>query len=157
MPNLYTEIQIEAPKAQVWQALIHKEDWRWWNTFLFDCDPNRPFIPGREVSLALCRLEGEEETSLRPRVTLVQPEHCLRWVSRIPGIRSEHVFELQELGPNRTQYIHRERLSGLLAGVFLPFIRQDEKQGTYRMARQLKRYVEQGYRPRPRTYERRYY
>jgi len=39
MPSLYAEIDIEAPKSAVWQALIHKDYWVEWNTFLFDCDP----------------------------------------------------------------------------------------------------------------------
>jgi hypothetical protein len=67
----------------------------------------------------------------------------LRWIYTAPGFRSEHQFELQEIGQNRTKYIHQERLSGPMTVLFLPFLRQDEQQGLRRMARQLKRYVEQ--------------
>ncbi|MCG8364229.1 MAG: SRPBCC domain-containing protein [Pseudanabaenales cyanobacterium] len=144
MPSLYTEIEIEAPKEHVWEVLFRKEDWRQWNTFLFDCDPTKPFQRGREVSLSLRRLEGEEETEFQPTITLIRPSVCLRWVSKVPGLQNEYTFELQEIGPGRTKYIHRDNFSGLLSGVFLPFIRQDEKQGLKRMARQLKRYIERG-------------
>ncbi|PSN17589.1 hypothetical protein C7271_16925 [filamentous cyanobacterium CCP5] len=148
MPSFYAEIDINTPRFEVWDALIHKEEWHHWNTFLYDGDPSRPFVQGTEVLLALRRLEGEEATEFQPKVTLMQPDSCLRWVSKVPGLRSEHVFELAVIGPNRTRYIHRERLSGLLSRLFFPFIRKDEKQGLRRMAYQLKRYAEWRYRQR---------
>jgi hypothetical protein len=52
------------------------------------------------------------------------------------------VFELQEIGVGRTKYVHKNHFSGILTRVFLPFIREDEKRGIQRMARELKRYVE---------------
>ncbi|MFE4107097.1 SRPBCC domain-containing protein [Almyronema epifaneia] len=151
MPSLYTEIEIEASREQVWQALIHKENWYWWNTFLFDCDPHQPFREGQTVLLALQRLEGEEETEFQTTILRLQPSFYLRWISTAPGFKSEHVFELQDIGVDRTKYIHRERLSGLLAGLFFTFIRQDEKRGLKRMARQLKSYVERGSQPLQRS------
>jgi hypothetical protein len=142
MPSLYAEIEINSPASIIWDTLICKEDWRFWNTFLYDCDPNLPFALGREVFLAMQRIEGDDETEFQPVVTMMQPQRCLKWISRIPGLRSEHSFELQEISPGYTRYMHREVFSGVLSNVFLPFIRQDEKQGLQRMAHQLKRYVE---------------
>lgn len=140
--SLYTEIEIEAPHQLVWQVLLQKEQWQYWNTFLFDLDASQPFKQGEEVSLALRRLPNEEETEFQPKVTLVQPQVCLAWVSQIPGFRNEYVFELQEIGMGRTKYVHRDNFSGFLSRVFLPFIRQDEQLGIKRMARELKRYAE---------------
>jgi len=142
MPSLYIEIEIDAPKQKVWQALVRKEQWMYWNTFLYDCDASRPLQQGQEVLLALRRIPGEEETEFEPLVTLLQPEVCLTWFSAIPGLQNEHVFELQEVDRRRTKYIHRETFSGWLARVFWPFIRADEQQGLKRMARELKQYVE---------------
>ncbi|MEL6137276.1 MAG: SRPBCC domain-containing protein [Cyanobacteria bacterium J06626_23] len=156
MPSLYAEIEINAAPNQVWDALVRKEEWRYWNTFLFDCDPNLKFVVGHEVFLAMQRLEGDEDTEFQPVITVVRPDMCLRWVSRIPGLRTEHSFELRETAPGRTRYLHRDNFSGVLANVFLPFIRQDERQGLRRMADQLKRYVERGGRPPQRFYERSY-
>ncbi|MEM9904788.1 MAG: SRPBCC domain-containing protein [Cyanobacteria bacterium P01_D01_bin.44] len=156
MPSLYAEIEINAPAERVWDALIRKEDWRFWNTFLFDCDTNLRFSPGQEVFLAMQRLEGDEDTEFQPVITMMQPGVCLKWVSKIPGLRSEHSFELQEITPGRTRYLHRDTFSGVLSKVFLPFIRQDEKQGLRRMAQQLKYHVEReianeaGWNKRPR-------
>jgi hypothetical protein len=142
MPSLYTKIEIRAPKWKVWQTLVCKEDWKYWNTFLYDCDPGCPLQEGRKVLLSLRRTPGEEETEFEPVITLVQPEVCLKWVSSIPGLMIEQVFELQTVGRDCTQYIHQENFSGVLTRLILPFIRQDEQQGIKRMARELKQYIE---------------
>lgn len=142
MASLYTEIEINAPKHQVWRALFQKHQWRRWNTFLFDCDSSQVFRQGQEVFLSLRRVPDEEETEFEPLVTIVKPDICLSWVSSIPGFRNEYVFELQEIGVGRTKYLHKINYSGILTGVFLPFIREDERQGIRRMARELRRYVE---------------
>ena len=142
MASLYTEIDITAPKQQVWQVLFQKDQWKYWNTFLFDRDSEVTFMQGYEVFLSLRRLPHEEETEFEPLITRVQPTVCLSWVSSIPGFRNEYVFELQEIGVGRTKYIHKNNYSGILTRVFLPFIREDERRGIQRMARELKRYVE---------------
>ncbi len=142
MPTLYAEIDINAPQSVVWDALIRKDQWRYWNTFLYDCDPGLTLARGNEIFLSMQRLEGDEETEFQPVITMMRSPYLMKWVSTIPGLRSEHVFELQETVPGRTRYIHRETFSGILSKVFLPFIRQDERQGLRRMAQQLKLYVE---------------
>jgi hypothetical protein len=142
MPSLYTEIEINAPRQTVWQVLIRKDAWLYWNTFLYDCDASLVFVEGRKVSLSLRRVRGEEQTEFQPKVTLIQPNVCLQWVSSIPGFTCKQVFELQDLGRDRTKYIHQEKFSGTLNRFFLPFIRQDETQGMRRMAWELKGFVE---------------
>ncbi|BAS59530.1 MULTISPECIES: SRPBCC domain-containing protein [Leptolyngbya] len=142
MPSLYTEVEINAARSQIWQILIAKERWKYWNTFLFDCDPNRPFIQGRDVSLSVLRSPGEDEIQFRPIVTLVQPNYCLKWLSSIPGLHNEHVFELQDIGVNQTRFSYQQNFSGTFARFLLPFIRQEERKGIQRMAWELKRYAE---------------
>lgn len=142
MPSLYAEIEINAPKAAVWQVLTRKQDWLKWNTFLYDRNPALPFQRGQIVHLSLRRLKEETETEFEPRIILFQPPVCLRWVYTAPGFRSEHTFELQEIGRDRTKYIHQETISGVATIVILPFLRRDEQQGLRRMARELKNYVE---------------
>ncbi|MEM8614231.1 MAG: SRPBCC domain-containing protein, partial [Cyanobacteria bacterium P01_H01_bin.105] len=127
MPSLYAEIEINATAADVWDALVRKEDWRYWNTFLYDCDPRSNFMLGREVFLAMQRIEGDADTEFQPVVTTLRPGSCLRWVSKIPGLKTEHSFEMQEITPGRTRYLHRDIFMGPLSGVFLPFIREDER------------------------------
>jgi hypothetical protein len=142
MPSLYTEIEINAPRAVVWQALLRKEDWLQWNTFLFDRSPNQRFERGRSLLLSLRRVAGEEETEFQAKIIQVQPDICLRWVSTAPGFRNEQIFELQDIGRGWTKYTHQEQFSGLVTRLALPLIRQDEQQGLRRMARELKQHVE---------------
>lgn len=142
MTTLKTETEINAPKRLVWQALTVKQKWHHWNTFLFDCDAQKPFQPWEEVFLALRRLPREHKTEFQARVTLLQPEICLRWVSSIPGFRNQSIFELQEIDFRRTKYVHQSRFYGWLEPIFLPFIRKDELTGMRRMARELKHYTE---------------
>lgn len=146
MPSLYAEIEINAPPGLVWQTLIQKENWLRWNTFLYDRNPKLPFVQGKTVQLSLKRLREETETEFEPRILLLQPNRCLRWIYAAPGYRSEHGFELQAIDRNRTQYIHREMLSGMMAPFFLSFLRRDEQQGLRRMARELKYYIEDVHR-----------
>lgn len=142
MPSLYTEIEINAPKIAVWRALIGKQDWLRWNTFLYDRNAALPFKQGQTVHLSLKRSREEAETEFEPRIVVLQPSVCLRWIYTAPGFRSEHTFELQEIGRDRTKYIHQETISGPATVLFLPFLRRDEQQGLRRMARELKNYVE---------------
>ena len=159
MPTLYAEIEINAPQSVVWEALIRKDQWRYWNTFLYDCDSRLQMQRGGEIFLSMQRLEGDEETEFQPLITMMRSPHAMRWVSTIPGLRSEHTFELRETVPGRTRYLHRETFSGILSKVFLPFIRQDERQGLRRMAQQLKMHVENnilGNPPRRERYDSQY-
>lgn len=114
----------------------------YWNTFLYDRDPGQPFAQGQAIFLSLRRVAGETETEFQPRITLVQPGTCLCWVSAIPGFVSESVFELQDIGSDRTKYTHQATFSGVLTRMILPFIREEEQQGMRRMAWELKQYVE---------------
>jgi hypothetical protein len=142
MSTLYTEIEINASKQDVWRILYHKEEWRNWNSFLFDRDSSLPFQTNQMVRLSVWRSPADQDTEFQAIVKVVQPEVCLSWVSEIPGFRGEYWFELQDIGVDRTKYIHREEFSGWLSRIFLPFIREDEKRGMERMARELKRYLE---------------
>lgn len=142
MPSLYAEIEISAPQSVVWQALIRKENWLKWNTFLYDRNPKIPFVQGKKVYLSLRRQREETETEFEPQILLLLPESCLRWVYSAPGFRSEHLFELQQVDRNRTKYLHRETWSGVMTPVFLSFLRKDEQQGLRRMAHELKYYIE---------------
>ncbi|MEB3356222.1 MAG: SRPBCC domain-containing protein [Synechococcales bacterium] len=142
MPSLYVEVEIDAPRSVVWESLIRKDKWSYWNTFLLDRDPENPFEKGKRLLIAQRRLAKERETEFQVLVTAFQPGVCLRWVCQAPGFRSEQVFELQDVGFRRTQYRHLEILAGTLAPIVLPFIRRDEQRGLNRMAAELKYYAE---------------
>lgn len=142
MPSLYAEIEINSTRDRVWDALINKQRWQLWNSFLFDRSPDRQFQLNRSVVLALQRLKDEPDTEFEAIVTVLQPNICLQWRAIAPGYENEHSLELQDVGWQRIKFTYRENYSGKLSGLFLPFIRRDEQQGIDRMARELKHYIE---------------
>lgn len=142
MPSLYISTEIQAPRPIVWSALVQKDAWLRWNTYLYDLSPRRPFRPHETVALAFKRNSRDTETRIEPVVLGLQPMSLLHWAYKAPGFRCEHSFELQDSGQSRTRYTHRIRFTGALSSFFLPFIRQDEQRGARRMAQELKHYVE---------------
>jgi hypothetical protein len=142
MPTLYTEILIEAPRQAVWEALVYKDRWRFWNTFLYDCSPRLGFVPGKEILLAVRRVPGDEPIEFRAKVRTVMDGYGVQWKAAIPGFASEVSMELQELGQGRTKYLYQEKVSGAIGRFALSFIRDDQMRGMRRMAQELKLYSE---------------
>jgi len=142
MPTLYTEIVIEAPRQAVWESLVYKDRWRFWNTFLYDCSPRAGFVPGKEVLLAVRRVPGDEPIEFRAKVRHVMDGYAVQWRAVIPGFTSEVSMELQEVGPDRTKYLYQEKVSGAIGRFALSFIRDDQMRGMRRMAQELKQYSE---------------
>ncbi|NET10085.1 MAG: SRPBCC domain-containing protein [Symploca sp. SIO2B6] len=142
MPTLHVEIEMNVSRSLVWEALCRKDQWKQWNTFLFDRTPQQTLTRGHSLILALQRLPKEPETQFQAIVTHVEADTCLKWIAIAPGYRSEHIFELFDLDGERTRYFHREKVSGVLSPLFFPFIRKDEHRGIRRMAMDLKEYVE---------------
>jgi len=142
MPAARVAIDIEAPPQLVWRVLTAKEQWRYWNTFLYDRDPRVPLQRGRRLALVLrCDPSGEEKL-LAPTVTWLRAERHLQWVAALPGWRRECRFELEALGPNRTRYRHQHRFCGPLARALARPASRRERPGLQRMARELKAYAE---------------
>lgn len=149
MSSVYLSADIAAPQSLVWRILTRKERWYRWNTYLFDLDRGLSFAPGREVWLGFQRLPTEKTTAFRPVVTGFSPERFLCWDNRVPGLHTQTRFDLQALGPERTQYSYSYQGSGPLDRLVLPLLRQDERRGGQRMARELKAYAERVFRNRP--------
>ncbi len=142
MSSVYLTINIEAPRSLVWRILISKARWHRWNTYLFDLESSLPLGPGRAVRLGFRRTPGEKITAFYPRITEFAPERVLGWSNRVPGLQTETSFDLQSLGPARTQYTCSYQGSGWVDRAVLPLLRQDERRGSQRMARELKAYAE---------------
>ncbi|MEB3230230.1 MAG: SRPBCC domain-containing protein [Leptolyngbyaceae bacterium] len=145
MPTLRVELDLDVPCSFVWETLCRNDHWYQWNSFLFDRHPNQTLTLGHSLVLSLQRIPSESETKFQAIVTHVEPDTRLQWIAIAPGYRSKHTFELYDLGPHRTKYIHKETVSGLLSPLFFPFIKKDEQRGIRRMAMELKDYAEAQY------------
>ncbi len=112
--ELRTEIEIAAPAARVWETLIDFPRYAEWN----------PFIPeisgelrvGTQLQVVVAP-PGGNELKFRPTLLVVDPCHQLRWRGKlfIKGLfDGEHFFQLVEVAPDRTRFVHGEDFSGIL-------------------------------------------
>jgi hypothetical protein len=119
--DLRAEIEIDADPATVWDVLSDLEAYPEWNPFI---DP----IEGKTAVGARLRVRirppGARAMTLRPRVTVAEPERALGWLGSlgIPHIfDGAHRFELQPIdGGRRTRFVQSEHFRGVL----LPLVRR---------------------------------
>jgi hypothetical protein len=143
MKEIITTIDIPASPERVWRVLTDFASYPKWN----------PFIRGVQGSL-------QEGTRLRVRVRIppggrarifspivlkVIPAAELRWRGKlfIKGLfDGEHIFIMVPQGLEGTQFIQRERFSGLLAPLLMPFIAGKTHKSFEAMNRALKKAAE---------------
>ncbi len=116
--ELYTEIEIAARPADVWEVLTAFSRYGEWNPWMHQVVGELRVGARLDVRVRM----GERELGFRPRVTLVDPPRAFRWLGHllIPGLfDGEHCFELSSLHNGGTRLVHRERFSGLLVGPVL--------------------------------------
>ncbi|WP_116451754.1 SRPBCC domain-containing protein [Blastococcus litoris] len=111
--HIGTEIDIEAPPAEVWRHLVDLAAYPEWN----------PFIPSAAGTVAVgerltLRLQppGGRALPIRPAVTAVTPGSVLEWLGHlgVPGLfDGRHRFELFPT-PGGTHLVQSESFSGVL-------------------------------------------
>jgi hypothetical protein len=118
MNEIFTAIDIDAPPAVIWEALVDFEAYPEWN--------DRMRIRGRAVEGERLRVSpgpaAGRAPAFRPRVLRVIPETELRWLGHlyVRGLfDGEHVFTIEDLGEGRSRLNQHEEFSGLLAGFLL--------------------------------------
>ncbi len=101
MKELRSQIEIEAPAERVWQVLTDFAAYPDWNPFIRRVN-GRPEV--EEQLVVRMRPSGTRGMTFRPTVMKVEPNRQLRWLGHllVPGLfDGEHIFEIQELDPDR--------------------------------------------------------
>ena len=112
--EITTEIDIDAPPADVWAALTDLDRYAEWNPFITEA------AGLAEVGERLTnRMQppGERAITFRPEVTVVEPNQTFEWLGHlgVPGVfDGRHRFALTELPGGRTRLVQSEHFSGLL-------------------------------------------
>lgn len=144
--EIYSEVKIEAPLADVWRAIKEVDQYRRWNPFI---DQVRgEFAVNVTLSMRVCT-PGHRPQWHRARVLEIRDEHEVRWVGLLWGIpgglRGDHRFVLVKEGPRSTKLIHREVFTGFLVPlVWSIYLNRDFRRGFESLNSSLREYVENG-------------
>lgn len=127
MPHtIYSEIEIEAPLADVWAVLADLPSYPAWNPFTPGAVTDTR--PGSPVKLAV-RLAGLR-FPMHEVVRRWEPPHLLSWgVTWGPLLQAERTQALTALGPNRTRYEATEPMTGPLAPLVMLLLRPALQRG----------------------------
>jgi hypothetical protein len=115
--HIYTEIEIDAPPATVWEHLADVASYPAWNPHVIEVRGD--LSVGSKLDIT-GRREGVTDRSMAVTVTDLERERRLAWVGTVLTgalFEGRHTFELEELDGGRTRLVNREDVRGLLAGV----------------------------------------
>lgn len=114
MREIRTEIEISAPREEVWDALIDLSCYPEWNPFITKGEGD--LAVGSELKLSV-KPPGAIGKTIKPRVVEVEPGRRLAWIGHalLPGFfDGERYFVLEDSGDGVTRVIHGERFTGFL-------------------------------------------
>jgi hypothetical protein len=140
--EIETRVEIDAPPARVWRALIDFPAYRRWNPVIRTI--SGPLVPGGVLSV-LFRPRGSLPVWFRAMLTVVQPEVEFRWTGKLVAtalFSGDHYFNLRPLAPGRTELIQGEVFKGALAPVMYRLLAGYNRSGFVEMNAALKAYVE---------------
>ena len=141
--TIYTEIEIGANPERIWSILVDFTAYKDWNPFIVEL-AGRPIVGERLT--ARMKPEGTNGMTFTPSVLVSEPNREFRWIGRLfmPGlVDGEHRFALQPLPGGGTRFIQEERFSGILAPLFLRYIRKQTAASFQLMNHALKARSEQ--------------
>jgi hypothetical protein len=119
MVELYTELEIEASAADVWQVLTNFADYPIWNPFIHRIKGEAALDTSLEIYIHPL---GEGERTLQRTITRLNPDRELHWQGHhwgLPGLfDGGHSFIIEPLAGNQIRFINKERFTGLL----VPFL-----------------------------------
>ncbi len=145
MKQIETEIDINAPAGKVWSILTDYENHGKWNPFIKSITGDKN--PGGSLTIRVHPPEGSAMT-FKPLIIKYDSPDEFRWKGKlgIPGLfDGEHYFVLKE-EKNKTRFIHGEKFTGLLVGIFGKTLEKTRK-GFELMNEALKAECEKSSRP----------
>ena len=144
MKSVRTEIDIDAPKAQVWKVLCALDEWPSWNDVIRTMVA-KPQLGGK-VAFRI-HIDGLPPLPFTARISEWEPEKALAWRGGPSGVfTGNHYFRLEPRGDDRTQLIHGEDFGGVLATLVMRKAILHRLETTYdRLNRSIKKQVEFAY------------
>lgn len=137
MGELRSAVDIEASADKVWREFTDFASFPSWNPLIRHASGR--LVPGTRLLIKLAL--GRRLVTLRPTVTVVEPERELRWQlrQRIPGLfEVERVFRFEPRGQSQARFVQSETGTGLLAPLLVPLLRRTVLRGYRALDQALK-------------------
>lgn len=141
MPTLVISetVEVRAPAAAVWAALLDLAAWPAWNSVTAD----GALVVGGRLWIGV-RLGGRR-VRLPARVVVLDAERELTWDGGVPGLlRAVHGFRVTPLDAGRTALEHHETFSGVAVAALPRLIGRTPGASHRRVAERLAARVEAG-------------
>lgn len=144
MKQLETQVSIHASVEEVWQVLMHWEDYSSWNPFIVSIEGTAKVGTKLTNTLTLPRRKPQV---FKPKIVVIEPNRELRWIGHL-GLKGifdgEHYFKLSPTDNQKgTSFVQGEKFSGVLNAFIMKQIGNDTLNAFERMNAALKKRVEQ--------------
>lgn len=129
MPEIHTEIGINASAEQVWKILTDFSAFAEWNTFMPSAEGE--LEEGAQLNVLVKPMGGKGMT-IKPTVLKVEENRELRWRGALllNGLfNGEHSFIIQAVAEDKVRFAHAESFGGALAPLLWPMIRKGTRRG----------------------------
>jgi len=115
MKTMSATIQIDAPPPAVWAILTDLSHYTEWNPLFREASGQ--VAVGNRITLRSVHPANGRLMTVKPKITVANPDAELRWVSSLPGIISgEHRFSLTQTDGG-TRLEQGETFRGLLTAI----------------------------------------
>ena len=118
MKEIETDIRINADAETIWNILMDFEHYPDWNPFIKSIEGEQAL--GSKLKVHIHPPEGKKMI-FNPTIQEFVPNRKLKWLGSGPvkGLfDGQHSFELEQLEDGTVKFIHEERFTGLLVGLF---------------------------------------
>lgn len=115
MREVRTEIDINAPKAKVWDILINFDKWAEWNPIVNKAGGSAAM--GEALTMTMAGEDGSDAQSYSPVITQFNAPNSFRWNAKMGAaflFSNDKIVELTETDSG-THLVHSETFSGLMA------------------------------------------
>jgi hypothetical protein len=128
--EIITNITIPAQPSDVWDTLMEFASYEDWNPFI-QCIVGQCEV-GAPLRITLRKPSGKLYTFMAT-VTACVPSRLLQWEGSLAGMpwlfSGVHSFELKAVPGGATEFVHKERFSGVLSSLVLAGIHNDTTRG----------------------------
>lgn len=134
--EITTHTIIISTPGRVWEILKDFAMYPKWNPFITEVSGK--LEPGETLDVSISGMR------FKPTVLVAEQDRELRWKGSVgfKGIfDGEHIMQIEDLGEGKVKFIHREKFSGLLVGVFSQKL-EETKRGFQAMNQALKERAE---------------